>query len=478
MTVSYESIILSSLALAIHFLVLTRALAFEGRDAQARASWLLLLFALPGLGTLLYVLFGEPWTSRRFRRKSDEARVELARLAPSKAVAAASSGSPDNALTTCEKISGWSRSTGNSAEALADADDAIDMLVADIEAAERTVHLSFYIWLADGNGTRVAEAVARAARRGVRCRVAADAIGSRDLIRSQLWKAMASAGAAVCASMRIPFDLPPLAGRRLDLRNHRKIAVVDGRIGYCGSQNCADAAFLIKRRFAPWFDVFVRLQGPIARQLELVFAELWMVDTGEDLLHLFAEPPAPGSGDCIAVVIGSGPLSPAGSMTDVFTACIAAASRTLTITTPYFVPNAPVLQSLIAAGRRGVAVRMVLPRRNDSRIVGAISRAHYPALSSAGVRIFEFEPGLLHAKTLLVDRSWGLIGSANMDRRSLELNYENNLLFSEGQLAEQIHSHQTRWLSQAEEVTSEATRAPSSARRILDNALTMFGAVF
>lgn len=451
----------------------------DDREPQARAAWLLLLLAAPGIGTILYVLFGEPWVSGRFRRAAAQAKTTLADFAPP--------GGPPidnpalaNVFATFAAANGWRWVDGNTAQVSPSSDAAIDRLVADIDQARRSVHLSFYIWLADHNGAKVADAVCRAARRGATCRIVADAIGSRAFIRSPHWAAMRLAGVRLCESLSVPWVLWFHAGHRVDLRNHRKIAVIDGTVAYGGSQNLADPAFLPKRRFAPWIDILLRYEGPVARQADLIFAALWTTETGEDLRPVFASqpPPAPRPGGFVAIATDAGPLSPRGTMTDLFVACLAAASESVTITTPYFAPDPRLLGALLAAARRGVALRIVFPHRNDSRVVGAISRAYYPALAKSGVRIFEFCGGLLHAKTLVVDDTLALVGSANMDRRSLDLNFENNVLFADRDFAAQITAQQDSWLANAIEVDHRRLASRSYLRRLADNALTILGALF
>jgi len=463
---------------ALHLAVIVRAVLLQGRDAYARAAWLLLLLALPGIATILYLLFGEPWISPAFRRRAREAYEALLPYAPP---ATGHSLPPEiqNPFRTCEAAARWQVSTGNAAQVAPGADAAIEMIVADIDAASQMVHLSFYIWLADRNGSKVVESVCRAAQRGVICRIVADAIGSRELIRSRHWKAMHQAGARLCVSLPAPLGLGLIAGHRTDLRNHRKIVVVDGRVTWCGSQNCADPAFLPKRKFAPWVDILVRYEGPVARQAELIFASAWMAETGEDMRPMFPAdlPPSPSDGFA-AIAVGTGPLSPRATMTDIFVALLAAARDSAVITTPYFAPDPPLLEAIVAAARRGVRLTIIFPRRNDSSILGAISRAYYPALARSGVRIHEFRGGLLHAKTLVIDDKLALVGSANMDRRSLDLNFENNVLLASDELSAAIGEHQKRWLADAPEVNHRDVAARSLPRQFIDNLLTMASPLF
>jgi cardiolipin synthase len=463
----------------VHLAVIVRAILLEGRDPYTRSAWLLLLIVVPVVGVFLYLLFGEPWISYGFRDRGRRAYEGLLPFAPADASYAGGASLTGNAFRTFEAAARWPASIGNTAHIAPDGDAAIAMLVEDIDAAERSVHLSFYIWLADNNGTKVVEAVCRAARRGVACRITADAIGSRALIHSAHWAAMRNAGALLCASLEAPLGLGFLVGHRIDLRNHRKIAVVDGRVAYCGSQNCADPAFLVKRKYAPWVDIFIRYEGPVARQTDIIFAAAWTAETHEDLRPFIeAQPPRSASDGFAAIAAGTGPLSPRGSMTEMFVAVLAAAKAKATITTPYFAPDPPLLSAILATARRGVEVRIVFPRRNDNRIVGAISRAYYPLLARAGVRIFEYCDGLLHANTIVVDGALALVGSSNMDRRSLDLNFENNVLFESVELAADVSAHQERWLSNAIEIDRDSASNRPIGRRFLDNLLTMVAAVF
>ncbi|MBB3693571.1 phospholipase D-like domain-containing protein [Sphingomonas sp. BK580] len=465
---------------AIHVAVVIRAVLLQGREPYARASWLIVLLAAPGAGTALYLLFGEPWISPRVRVRWTKAAEALAPYARPDAIRpVVVRQASENAFRTCEAASGWPTSGGNLARLAPGSDEAIDMIAADIDAAVRTVHLSFYIWLGDRNGSTIVEAVCRAAARGVTCRVVADALGSRALIRSPQWAAMRKAGAILCESLPIPFGLGFVVGRRADLRNHRKIVVVDGRLTWCGSQNCADAAFLPKRRFAPWVDILLRLEGPVARQAEVIFCSAWMAETGEDMTRVFdAEPVRAPTGGFAAISVGTGPLSPRATMSDVFVSVLAAARESAVVTTPYFAPDPPLLEALVATARRGVRVTIVFPRRNDSWMAGAISRAYYPALAGAGVDIHEFEGGLLHAKTLVVDDALVLLGSANMDRRSLDLNYENNVLLESAEVAHAVGRQQQRWLGQSVRLAPNEVAIRPLPQRFVDNLLTMAAPLF
>ena len=200
---------------------------------------------------------------------------------------------------------------GNQATLTADSNASIDAMVSDFAAAKSSIHISFYIWLTDHNGQKIIQAVQAAARRGVTCRIVVDAIGSRSLIASPHWQAMQQAGVKLAVSMRHRLGGNPLHSSRIDLRNHRKIVVVDDAITYCGSQNCADAAFAPKAKFAPWVDTVVRFTGPIVLQNQLVFISDWEATTGErlDLLDEIDPSIAHETDGFPAQVIATGPTA-------------------------------------------------------------------------------------------------------------------------------------------------------------------------
>jgi len=352
---------------------------------------------------------------------------------------------------------------------MADANTGIDTMVADMDAATNHIHLIFYIWLEDNNGLKVVAALKRAAARGVACRAMADGLGSRSMIHSQHWQDMTRAGVKVGVALPIGNPLLRPFHGRIDLRNHRKIVVIDDWVTYCGSQNCADPEFRVKPKFAPWVDVLVRFEGPVARQNQYIFIGDWMSYVDEDIAGLLAPPvrvPGPG---LTAQVIATGPTVRNSAMPETFETLMFAARRELVITTPYYVPNDSMQSALCAAANRGVDTTIVFPARNDSWEVAAASRSYYLQLLQAGVRIHEYEGGLLHAKTMTVDGEITLIGSANMDRRSFELNYENNILLCDKAFTAEMRARQDAYLAASNEVSAADVEAWSIGRRLWNN---------
>jgi cardiolipin synthase len=458
---------------------ITRALLRPNREPSSRVAWVLIILAVPALGILAYILLGE---TNIGRAKVERYRAVIAklkeRLPKSGADAFYEKVDPRyrHLFRLGQSISDFRPRGGNAAHLLADSNSAVDAMVADIDAAREHVHLLFYIWLTDTNGLKIVEAAKRAATRGVTVRAMADDLGSRGLIRSMYWTLMADAGVKLAKALPIgnPF-LRPIRGR-IDLRNHRKIAVIDNRITYCGSQNCADAEFLVKAKYAPWVDIMVRFEGPVAMQNQSLFIEDWMTHTGEDLAHLITDP-GDGTEGVIAQVIGTGPTVRPSAMPEMFEALMHAARHELIITTPYYVPSESMQSAIRGAGQRGVRTILILPARNDSWIVSAASRSYYADILQSGVRLFEYRKGLLHSKTLTLDGEVSLIGSANLDRRSFDLNYENNILLHSRELTAEIRARQETYLADSREVHLAEVLAWSAPKRLWNNTVGMMGPV-
>ncbi|MFD2112681.1 cardiolipin synthase [Thiorhodococcus fuscus] len=479
--------LLTGLLVAAHLLlqiaVAIRVILRPHRDPASRMAWLVVIFSLPVLGLIAYLLLGE---TNIGRRRAERRQRLVSRL--QKVVAAAPTAAMESDCQVPERhahlfqtgrsITGFTPVCGNTGALMPGSDATVDAMIADIDAATDHVHLLFYIWLPDRNGCRVAEALRRAAARGVVCRAIADDLGSRLMIGSKHWKTMAASGVRLARALPIGSPLRRVLSGRIDLRNHRKIVVIDGRITYCGSQNCADPEFFVKAKYGPWVDAVIRFEGPIARQNQGLFATDWMAHVDEDLGDLLRQPWPDGvAGGFPAQVIGTGPTVRYSAMPELFEALTYAARHELVITTPYYVPDEAMQAALCASARRGVDTTIVFPARNDSWIVSAASRSYYADLLDAGVHIFEYVGGLLHTKSLTLDGEITLIGSANMDRRSFELNYENNILLHDPELTAAVRDRQAQYIASANAVSPDQVAGWNWRRRLWNNAVAILGPV-
>lgn len=463
--------------LAVELAVLLRALLKPQREPASRIAWTFAILVLPGIGVIAYLLVGEARVSarRRARYAAIEARLPRPGGDP-EAARELANGLYAAPFALARSVNGLPPTLGNRASLSHDNADAVRGMIADIDMAQETVHLCFYIWLADNAGLAFKDALLRAAQRGVKVRVLADALGSREFLRSEHWQALLTGGVDARLAAPVGGVVWTLIRGRVDIRNHRKQLIVDNSVAWVGSQNGADPEFRIKWRYAPWVDIMTRWQGPVARHCQFLFALDWMGEHGDDVTALLA-PEVPRAlaapHRASAQVIGTGPTQPYAAMTACFAELVHSARIELVITTPYFIPDEQLLFALTSAARRGVRTVLIVPRRNDSRIVAGASRSYYGALLAAGVEVHEFRPGLLHAKTMIADGVIGMIGSANLDRRSFELNFENSLLFRDPELAAAIRARQDQWLALSERVTRDTVKGYSLPRRLWQNFLAM-----
>lgn len=457
---------------------------------DVRMGWLVTVVLLPVISCVLYYLFGEVALRRGGRTQHVKVQDYMQRSHPgtlpaATAVQQAVQHTIDrdwhSAFSYAASINGFAPSLAHEAELMADGATARARIVQDMDAAQHEIHVLYYIWLDDHTGQDVAQALIRATQRGVKCRAMVDGLGSRALVKSALWQYMQQAGVEVAVALPLNHPVRVLLTSRIDLRNHRKITIIDNQVTYIGSQNCADEAFLPKADFAPWVDIMLRMQGPVVQQMQWIFASDWNQSDAKP----FAPPPPltlpqpspdqpPGFA---ALAIAEGPTERSRSTSELVSVLLACAQQEVVISTPYFVPDATVLDALCATAWRGVAVTLITPARNDSAFVAAASRSYYHRLLQAGVQIYEFTPGLLHAKTLCADGHVTLLGSTNLDLRSFDLNFENNVLLQDRNITRTVRARQADYIAQSHRITMASLQAWPWWLRIWNNLLATLSPV-
>ena len=486
MDYSIDASLVINILLTIHFILLLlislRILVRHDLTSQARLAWLVVLFILPYIGVVVYWMFGEVHLGRNFEREHREIIDKLHSHNPE--VLGSDSSLLNNikpayqaAFAYCAQVTGFHTTIGNRAELMADAAETSERMIADFDAATDHIHVLYYIWLIDGMGIDTAQALMRAARRGVTCRAMVDGMGSRKMVGSKIWQDMQDAGVQVSVALPIRNIIKVLLFSRIDLRNHRKITVIDGKIGYSGSRNCADPEFRVKPKYAPWVDIMLRVEGPVVAQNQMLFASDWLTQNPETPAKSFYYDTKPLPDGFAAQVFSDGPTQRSGVTPQFLGALISQAQHTLTISTPYFVPDYSLVSVLCATAYRGVKVTMIFPKHNDSFIVAATSRSYYWQLLEAGITIYEYKPGLLHAKTLTVDGEISLIGSTNLDLRSFDLNYENNVVISDKALTADIIERQHQYIAESEEVKRVHVENWTLPYRIWNNVVATMGPV-
>ena len=442
-------------------------------------AWILVIVVLPVAGIVLYLALGEVRTGSRRKRRHRTIQKNIRTVVKKAWSATTGSAAVPWGTESIARLARLGDETlprqGNRLTLLATADRFVQSLVADINAAERHVHLLFYIYLDDDVGQAVAAALIRARKREVSCRLLLDNVGSSDFLRSRLCRELRDARVQVVAAL--PTRITQIVSIRFDMRNHRKIGVIDGRVGYTGSHNVASEHFHPKPRFGPWVDATLRIEGPAVRDLQALFIEDWYMDTTENLDHMIAYTPKEHADGHIVQIVGTGVNSQNEALVRVIQSAVHMAREELIITTPYFVPDEGTLAALTTAAIRGVRTIIVVPARNDSPLVALASRSFYETLLDAGAEVHEFTHGLLHAKTITVDRDFALVSTANLDRRSFEINFEISTLIYDSDFASQLRLLQMRYLEDCVQVDAAKWGVRRWPRRLAENVAGLVSAL-
>lgn len=443
------------------------------RSPESARSWLLLIFFEPLAGLLLYGLFGRADMPRARRRRIRQLNNRLAPLASqilqrpeiheprldAAALPAARLASRVGTLPILE---------GNSIELMADYHGSLASLTADIESSVNHVHLLYYIFGCDSATQPILDALLRAQARGVKCRILVDAYGSRSLY-SELAAVLRRGGIEI--RELLPTGLFSRAGIRRDLRNHRKLAVIDGRVGYTGSQN------LIRPDFRPgirYEELVVRVTGPVVLELQYVFCCDWLLETDQmlDSPDLFPNPPITGS--IAAQVLPSGPSWTPLSLQRIVVQLIHSAQHRVVVTTPYFIPDESLLQALQTAALRGAEVRLMVSEQEEQFLVSQAQRSWYEELLVCGVQIQLFRRHFLHAKHITIDDSISVIGSCNMDIRSFVLNAEVSLLIYDTAFSRDLQQLQELDLRRSRPLTAEEWCRRGTIAKVTQNLCRLF----
>ncbi len=445
------SIFLADLAIRIG---LSLRIIMRKKAPSVTLGWLVITLLLPFVGAFTYLLFGENRIGQNRSRQVAERLPFFKKWAATleKRHQVDWSGINHECRpidAQAHAIIGLPTVDGNNLDIIDTSDVFFDALIRDIDQARESCFLEFYIWHEGGRANEVADALIRAAGRGVRCRVLLDSIGSDAFFNSGTARQMRKNGVKIVEALPAGFFRALFV--RIDLRNHRKIIVIDGEIGYTGSQNLVDPKFFKQgNNVGQWVDTMVRVCGPVVEKLTAAFLFDWYVESNLDLDSLQDNEeikPVPRCGDAPVQLVLSGPGFAEDGIHDLLLTTLYAARRELILTTPYFVPDNAILAALKSAAQRGVDVTIIVPEKNDSKLVHYASRARYGELARSGVKIVSFGAGLLHAKTVTVDRDFSLIGSVNLDMRSFWLNFELTLFVYNDAFTKRLRAVQQQYIN-------------------------------
>ncbi len=456
-----------TIAELLYVLGLATWILLEKRSPVATLAWILALVALPYVGFVVFFLLG-PRRVRRKRLRHKRARGAVAaETAGAKALAASAAAAltprdPREAqLVTLGTRTGEPQvDLCEEVTILHDAASTFDAIERAVREAKHHVHIAYYILVPGRAGTRLRDALIERARAGVMVRVLVDHVGSAAITRAWLAPLLA-AGAKFARFNEVTFAR---IRSRIDFRNHRKIVVVDGVVGFTGGINVTDDYLDAKA----WRDTHVRLQGDAVRWLQLTFLEDWTYATSYSPRGEEYFPPPTGRGAHRVQIVASGPDRELEPIQKMYFAAIALANERVWVTTPYFVPDDAVLTALATAALRGVDVRVLVPKRGDSLVVTAAARSYYDALLACGVRVYEYEPTMIHAKTMVIDDLCCAVGTANMDNRSFRLNFEVTAILYGEEHARELAAHFKTDLRSAHEVKAAARKHVSPGWRLAE----------
>ena len=456
--------------LVIFWVLLTK------KDPTAAVAWCLIVLFVPFLGALLFWAFGYNYIHRlrrkrrhraAFRRQhpptSQEATREWADAGPAEPTW--------NGLgRLARKLHAFPVSHGNRVTFYHDTHEAFAALLEAVGQARHHVHLEFYIFRSDSTGRQLVDLLTAKAKDGVEVRLLYDAMGCVRT-RGRLFEPLLAAGGKVHAFL----PLNPLRSRiQVNLRNHRKIVVVDGRLGFTGGMNIGDEYLGKDRYFGYWRDEFLKLEGPAVAGLQRVFVEDWDFAAHEALDRPEYSPEVPPAGGAVVQVIESGPDQEVNSIREMFFAAILGAQERLWISSPYFVPDAGLLDALRLARLRGVDVRLLSLLRPDHFLSFYAGRYYWTDMLAMGARVYQYRKGMMHAKILTADGKWGLVGTPNLDNRSLGLNFEVACMLHTPAMVADLEAQFERDLLDAVPLDAKTYAARPLPDRLTENACRLF----
>ncbi len=447
----------------------------RNRRPTAAMAWLLAIYFIPIVGVLLFLLIGNPRLPRKRRRKQEVINESIRTMSHGLDLGTLRPNAPDWFRATVRlnrNLGAMPISGDNGATLISGYQDSIDAMASTIREATEYVHVEFYILQADATTESFFAAMEEAASRGVKVRVLLDHWANRG---KPFYKRTLKRLTDMGADWHLMLPVQPFRGAytRPDLRNHRKLLVVDGRVAFTGSQNVTDSTYNLKkniRRGLHWVDMMTRVDGPVVASINAVFLSDWYSETDEivDDIELFDV--RPGTGDLDCQIIPSGPGFEYQNNLKLFMSLLFAAKEKLIIVSPYFVPDEGLLLAIQTACQRGVHVELFVSEEGDQAMVYHAQRSYYEALLRGGVKIFMYrKPFILHSKSMSVDDDVAVIGSSNMDMRSFGLNLEISLLVRGEEYVQQLRRVEDDYRSFSRELTLEEWKKQPLRSTVLDN---------
>ena len=448
----------------------------RNRRPTSATAWLLAIYFIPLVGVLLFLLIGNPRLPRKRRRKQERindyihdtsAHLDFGTLRPH---------APEwftSMVTLNRNLGAMPLAGDNGAHLIADYQESLDAMAESISHAKRYVHVEFYILQADAATEGFFRSLEDAVERGVTVRVLLDHWANRN---KPFYKQTVERLNAMGAQWHLMLPVQPFKGKyqRPDLRNHRKLLVIDGLTAFMGSQNVTDSTYNLRKnikRGLHWVDLMVRLEGPVVASVNAVFLSDWYSETDEiltDDINLFDVTPGPGDLDC--QIVPSGPGFEFENNLRLFLGLMYYAQRKVIVVSPYFVPDEALLNAITTACHRGLQVELFVSEEGDQAVVYHAQRSYYEVLLRAGVKIWMYrKPFILHSKSMTIDDEVAIIGSSNMDMRSFGLNMEISMLVRGEEFVREMREVEQRYRDLSRELTLEEWETQPLRSTVLDN---------
>jgi len=456
----------------------------EKRDPVKTSTWVLILILLPIAGLIFYIFFGQYHRKEKiFNRKGlrDLEQIEhisqsqIVRLHIQKLHHSQQITDNLNIITLLLNNSKALLTEFNEVEILQDGKKAFDSIIDALNAAESTIHIEFYIVSDDTIGNRIKDILIAKAKAGVEVRLVFDDVGSWSLPKKFI-KSLTSVGVLVYPFMEVKF---PLFTSKVNYRNHRKIIVVDGKVGFVGGMNIADRYIVGSKELGPWRDTMLKLKGEAVNSLQVIFLVDWYFVTGQDISDRIKFFPKQEITTHHPIQItASGPDSDWASIMQAFFLAITKAKHHIYIASPYFIPNESILTALKTAALSGVDVRIMLPGKSDSTVVYWSSLSYISELIEAGIKVYLYQNGFNHSKILMIDTSFASVGSANMDIRSFEDNFEIAAIVYDEQITRQLEESFLNDLSRSLFITADEWELRSRKNNLKESVARLFSPLF
>lgn len=434
------------------------------KDIKSYILWYLILYVFPKIGIIFYFIFGEIYSKTQYKSQKAKKiwfrysellkklqlyyKLYIKNIYVNKKI--------ETLFQLCENKQNLFSMTNNSIKLLSSSFKLFTSLINDIKSAKYSIHIVFYIWIPEGLVNKVSEAIITAAKRGVKCYIMLDYIGSKKFFYSSWYFNMLKVGIFIIKSLNI--TIFNFFCSRIDLRQHKKIILIDNKIVYVGSMNMVDSTNFKKNiKIGKWIDLMIRITGPIVNTISIIYSYDWEIETGQNILSInqlknnLVKYQNKNNINRIQVIFSGLKLSKKIIHNSLITA-IFLANKSLIITTPYLIPSKNLLSAICIASERGVDVKIIIPKYNDSIFIYWASKFFFYKLLKKGVKIYQLKTGFLHTKSIIIDKKISFIGTVNLDIRSIYLNFEINLIIEDVIFNKSLLYIQNKYISKSQKL--------------------------